>query len=115
MMNHLATTCIMKQRRQTDPELTVSGKEQFNKPLHRAVLSFACAVRRMVDLTEIPCPDGSTQYHIAEYLAEMEALLVDQLLTALPTPEERDAVLSVAGLDYLSERVAAQEKDWEGA
>ena len=44
----------------------------------------------------------------------METLLVHQLLTALPTPEERDAVLAVAGLDYLSERVRQTGEEWEG-
>ncbi len=106
-------TCIMNQDRLIDGELFTSRKEQFNKPLHRAVLSFACAVRRMIDLTEIPSPDEGTEYHIAEFLPEMETLLVEQLVCSLSDHEERKAILHVAGLDYLEMRLDQRARQLE--
>ena len=97
----------------TTSALSVSEREPFPKALRQAVLSYARAVRRVADLSELPSPDPLTEYHYKEYLDEMETLLVHQLLTALPTREERDAVLSVAGLEYLSERVRLTGEEWE--
>ena len=48
-----------------------------------------------------------------EYIDEMEILLLHQLLTALDSNRERDAVLEGAGLDYLQERLHVMAKEWE--
>ena len=86
-------------------ETRTTGKALFPKPLRRALLTFARAVRQVADLAEIPGPDPLSEYHCREYLDEMEALLVDQLVTAVPGQSEREAILSVAGMDYLLEKV----------
>ena len=55
------------------------------------------------------------EYHVMEYLPQMEQLLVEQVLTAFATNGEREAVLSSAGLGYLIEQMHAVEKEWEEA
>ena len=89
-------------------EIRTARKALFPKPLRRALLTFARAVRQVADLAEIPSPDPLTEYHCREYLDVMETLLVDQLVTAVPDQSEREAILSVAELDYLWERVCAR-------
>ena len=53
------------------------------------------------------------EYHVMEYLPQMEQLLVEQVLTAFATNGEREAVLSSAGLSHLIEQMHAVEKEWE--
>lgn len=53
------------------------------------------------------------EYHVMEYLPQMEQMLVEQVLTSFATNEEREAVLSSAGLGYLIEQMHAVEKEWE--
>lgn len=79
----------------------------------RAVRDYARAVRRVVDLMDIPSPDPQTEYHAKEYLPEMETLLLHQLLTATLSEETRLEILSAAGLDYLSDRLSALALKWD--
>jgi len=96
---------------QTIDDQTTRGR-LFPKPLRRALLTFARAVRQVADLSELPGPDPLTEYHAREYLDVMESLLVEQLVTSVPTGAEREALLSVAGLDYLEERVTSVARDY---
>lgn len=82
-------------------------KEDFPKPLRRAILSYARAVRSVVKLGQIPEPDPLTYGHVMTFLPEMESILVDQLVTEVSDFEEINAILSAADLEYLSYQVSA--------
>ena len=64
-------------------------------------------------MAELSGADAQTEFHVVEYLPDMETLLIHQLLTAFPTMAEREKVLEDFGLDYLAEDVRLTEKDWE--
>ena len=55
------------------------------------------------------------EYHVIEYLPQMERLLIEQVLTAFATNEEREAVLSSAGLGHLIAQMHLMEEEWEKA
>ena len=82
------------------------------KEVRRAVKALARAVKMVSDLADLPQPDPLTEYHAKAYLEEMETMLVHQLLTSFSDEEEREDILSGAGLDYLAEDVQLVEKDW---
>ena len=80
--------------------------------VRRAVTLLAGAVRAVADLYEAPRPHPQAEYHAAEYITEMETILVHQLLTAFDDDASREAVLSEAGLDYLCTRVKECDRQW---
>ena len=75
------------------------------KGVLKAVMMYARAVRCMEDLAELPDPDTKTEYHVVEFLSEMEAMLVEQLVTSLPNDVLRETVLRSAGLERMIPRV----------
>ena len=105
-MNHWLTTFIMNRDNQTETLMVRSAGEPFPKPLRQAILAYAIAVRRILDLGELPSPDARTVYHYREYVYEMEGMLVSQLVSGVETQPEREAILRVAGLDHLCTLVA---------
>jgi len=80
-------------------------------PLRRALLSFALAVHDLQALASLPSPESNTRYHAREYLDVMEDLLVDQLVTAVPSQREREALLLSARVEGLSGRALLREKE----
>ena len=83
------------------------------KRVLKAVMLYARAVRCVEDLAELPFPDPQTEYHAVEYLPEMETLLLEQLLTAVPSELMRDTVLCSAGLEHLQSKLHYMAEDWE--
>ena len=75
------------------------------KGVLKAVMMYARAVRCMEDLAELPDPDTKTEYHVVEFLSEMEVMLVEQLVTSLPNDVLRETVLRSAGLERMIPRV----------
>jgi len=88
-------------------------KNKCPKKVLRAVRDYARAVKRVSSMADLPEDDPQTVFHVVEYLPDMETLLIHQLLTALPTMQERKKVLRDFGLDYLVEEMEMTERDWE--
>ena len=78
------------------------------KELRDALVAFAKAVKKCSDMERLRCQDPKVEYHLAEYLSDMEGLLTLELVTALPTMDERLALLYETGLDYLEVNVQVQ-------
>lgn len=91
----------------------MEGTDRCPRDVRMAVRAFARAVKMVADLADLPSPDSLTEYHAKEYLDEMETLLIHQLLTAFPSTQDRETILSEVGLDYLIERTQYLEMDWE--
>ena len=75
------------------------------KELREALAVFAKAVKKFSDLEALRSLEPQIEYHLAEYLSEMEGMLTMQLVTALPSVDERLRLLRQAGLDYLEMNV----------
>ena len=82
------------------------------KEVELAVRVFALAVKIVDDMADKPSLHPQEEYHAAEYLAEMETLLLHQVLTAFPNDDTREAFLKETGLGYLTERMLALEEQW---
>ena len=65
------------------------------------------------DMAEKPSPHPQEEYHAAEYLDEMETLLLHQVLTDFPDVSSGEEFLSSCGLDYLSESLQTMAEQWE--
>ena len=72
---------------------------------------YARAVKCMEDLAELPDPDTKTEYHVVEFLAEMEDMLVEQLVSSLPNEVLRETVLRSAGLERMIPEVRHMAKN----
>lgn len=83
------------------------------KEVELAVRVFALAVKIVDDLADKPSPHPQEEYHAAEYLDEMETLLLHQVLTAFPDEQTRKAFLKETGLEYLVSRMRMMEAAWE--
>lgn len=90
------------------------SKCECPKEVRKAVRAFARAVKLVADLADLPCPDPQTEYHAKEYLDEMETLLLQQLATMTTDDSEREEVLAISGLDYLSVRLGHMVEELEG-
>lgn len=82
------------------------------KEVELAVRVFALSVKIVYDMADKPSPHPQEEYHAAEYLDEMETLLLHQVLTAFPNDDTREAFLKETGLGYLTERMLALEEQW---
>lgn len=83
--------------------------------LRWAVLHYAESVRLVRQMGESDELVVLCEYHVLEYLPQMEQLLIEQVLTSFSTTEEREAVLSSAGLEYLIDQMHLTEEEWEKA
>ena len=81
--------------------------------VRKAVLAFARAVSLVADMADLHGADPQTEFHVVEYLPDLETLLIHQLLTALPFSPERRKVLDRYGLEYLTEDMELTEREWE--
>ena len=64
------------------------------------------------DMADKPSPHPQEEYHAAEYLDEMETLLLHQVLTAFPDEEARRTFLIETGLGYLTGKMIALNEAW---
>ena len=69
------------------------------KELRDALVAFAKAVKKCSDMERLRSLEPKIEYHLSEYLSDMEGLLTLELVTALPTMDERLALLYETGLD----------------
>lgn len=83
--------------------------------LRWAVMHFAESVALVHQMGESDELLVLCEYHVLEYLPQMEQMLIEQVLTSFSTSQERDAVLTSAGLGYLIEQMHTLEKEWEDA
>ena len=83
------------------------------KEVELAVRVFALSVKIVYDMADKPSPHPQEEYHAAEYLDEMETLLLHQVLTDFPDVSSGEEFLSSCGLDYLSERLQKMAEQWE--
>lgn len=84
----------------------------MKRELKLALNAFASAVRKTLDMYDIP-GDEMLRYHAAEYSQEMTRMLLEQLLTATDDPNERNEILSNNGLEHLEEDLQILAKEWE--
>ena len=78
------------------------------KELRDALVAFAKAVKKCSDMERLRSLEPKIEYHLSEFLSDMEGLLTLELVTALPTMDERLALLYETGLDYLEVNVLVQ-------
>lgn len=71
------------------------------KGVLKAVMLYARAVKCVEELAEMPDPDSRTEYHVAEFLADMERMLAEQVVSSLPNEVLRETVLRTAGLESM--------------
>ena len=82
------------------------------KEVELAVRVFALSVKIVDDMADKPSPHPQEEYHAAEYLDEMETLLLHQVLTAFPDEQTRKTFLKETGLGYLTGRMIALCEQW---
>lgn len=82
--------------------------------LRWAVLHYAESVRLVRQMGESDELVVLCEYHVLEYLPQMEQLLIEQVLTSFSTTEEREAVLTASGLPDLIEQLRSTERELEG-
>ena len=87
--------------------------EQCPQNLRQAVMHFAQSVRLVREMAESEEVNFLCDYHVGSYLQDMENMLVEQVLTAFPSDEQREVVLKSAGMGYLTVNMRAREKKWE--
>ena len=71
------------------------------KGVLKAVMLYARAVKCVEELAKMPDPDSRTEYHVAEFLADMERMLAEQVVSSLPNNVLRETVLRSAGLEEM--------------
>ena len=84
----------------------------MKRELKLALNAFAVAVRKTLDMYDIP-GDETLRYHASEYSQEMTRMLLEQLLTATDNPTERNEILSNNGLEHLEEDLQILANEWE--
>ena len=82
------------------------------KEVELAVRVFALSVKIVYDMADKPSPHPQEEYHAAEYLDEMETLLLHQVLTAFPDEKARRTFLMETGLGYLTGKMIALYEAW---
>lgn len=85
----------------------------MEKEIRRSVCGFARAVRKVADLQETPDRSPNAEYHVAEYLQDMEYMLLEQLMTSTENQQERERVLVESELEYLLPHLQEMASDWE--
>lgn len=81
------------------------------KGVLKAVMLYARAVKCVEELAEMPDPDSRTEYHVAEFLADMERMLAEQVVSSLPNNVLRETVLRSAGLEEMIPGVRCMVKN----
>lgn len=83
------------------------------KEVQLAVRVLALAVKIVNDMAERPTGEPQSEYHSKEYLDGMEAMLLEQVLTAFPDERSRREFLAETGLSYLTDRMVALNRQWD--
>lgn len=86
--------------------------ERVPKEVRAAIHALAKSVKFTGEIYELPSPHPQSLYHVREYLADMEDLLVQQVLTAFPDVESGEEFLSSCGLDYLVGSLQVLSEEW---
>lgn len=85
----------------------------MTKGLKKAVTSLAKALRQTEDLFDAEGTNAKAYYHAVEYYDQMKELLLEQLLTDIDEPEQRDEILRENGLEDLIEDLHHKASEWE--
>lgn len=84
----------------------------MTKGLKKAVTSLAKALRQTEDLFDTEGTNAKAYYHAVEYYDQMKELLLEQLLTDIDEPEQRDEILRENGLEDLIDDLHLKASEW---
>ena len=72
----------------------------------------AKALRQTEDLFDAEETNAKAYYHAVEYYDQMKELLLEQLLTDIDGPEQRDEILRENGLEDLIDDLHLKASEW---
>lgn len=85
---------------------------EVTSDLRKAVVTLAKALRQTCDLFDMNGTDAKAYYHAVEYYDQMKELLLEQLLTDIDEPEQRDTILRENGLEDLIDDLHLKASEW---
>ena len=86
-------------------EMNAMPGKPFPEKLRLSLVHLAEAVRLVRELSTDPTMGTLPLYAVREYRYEMEDLLVDLLVTAVPSLAQAEEILSETGVAYLSRKM----------